>query len=1043
MLSRKKAKSNRDVARQNMASSLVKATMYSNLVNEGLKCISDLSKDELTKDTNMSDSCKRKLETIVSVTDTCITTNSTACKKYQKCSTYVKRGSVDIANKETNLIKKAIECGENPSLIKSIHHYEDNMGSICTLLNRSRNSKCHTSMMTHAQDRMPSTSTDLEVPGSELSSSFPVLTIPSPSPNALYHTPLEAIRIVQTYTTHTKRHCPQLPPDCKGSHDRKVTKSLLMQYMIKEGHVPIKSTAFRKIMSTAERKGRLEVNTWTEITSPGRKPHLPSPSINKLIEKWQESTEGGKVMDKSSVAASVEKHIKTTWSDNNDARYENDTIPRSTMRRYMQRIMSHPSFNIQKSVSNKTESRSVAEWSVRSTISYLCVVLATHFIRAEPTKFHPKKNQLDLEVAEIWTLIEELNNKVLDINTINSHVEKSIPVLPNLITSTDETTLFITSQLIKNAEVWYLCAKPKEGCNPMDSGRRDNYTTNLSGDAHCRGLRITMNNTFTAGGRCAPAFVCVYGLSAEEMPGDDIVVVPIEGLVASSNLNGSMQKGFMVFIRGKYDPKDEGVNTKENDHETNSNDMDTEEDSHAAGNDTHPVDPSHTLPNDTRPSVDPSPNSEDDRSASKEARVAKLYRDLVYYPFIKDIRVQNYNMSSAEDAEVPDNLTAVCWMDGCYGQLNLITRENVLDNEKLLKIICNKHSAARTAVEQAADVGPMFKVIKHLLRYMTNLKSCQSPIYQRILDALNDLTSPNVADPGRVLILPSHKKKAIISALSKLPAAMGAAFTPNNIISAFEDNGQIDREERVVPNVQAIVNTYRGSIDENHYLNDPSAVIKTFYSDVYMNGRIQEAAFDKEGVITDIDSNGTHVNRDFGIIKENCQRAKVLSAKVQRNERIALVKTMRVLEYDTKVKLYTTEDKKYEQNKLCEGRILKSFQIQKTVANKETETDRLNATNSEQFADIIQDLTKDHFGMDTCKGNAIKKRPTINQLIAFAQVRQPIPKFKGRSPLYKSMGKDRNKIIAECFRLKDIPIYKRIFAYPEPINDPTEVTNSV
>ena len=272
---------------------------------------------------------------------------------------------------------------------------------------------------------------------------------------------------------------------------------------------------------------------------------------------------------------------------------------------------------------------------------------------------------------------------------------------------------------------------------------------------------------------------------------------------------------------------------------------------------------------------------------------------------------------------------------------------------------------------------------------------------------------------------------------------MGAAFTPNNIISAFEDNGQIDREERVVPNVQAIVNTYRGSIDENHYLNDPSAVIETFYSDVYMNGRIQEAAFDKEGVITDIDSNGTHVNRDFGIIKENCQRAKVLSAKVQRNERIALVKTMRVLEYDTKVKLYTTEDKKYEQNKLCEGRILKSFQIQKTVANKETETDRLNATNSEQFADIIQDLTKDHFGMDTCKGNAIKKRPTINQLIAFAQVRQPIPKFKGRSPLYKSMGKDRNKIIAECFRLKDIPIYKRIFAYPEPINDPTEVTNSV
>ena len=95
------------------------------------------------------------------------------------------------------------------------------------------------------------------------------------------------------------------------------------------------------------------------------------------------------------------------------------------MRRYMHRIMSHPSFNIQKAVSNKTESRSCAEWSVRSTISYLCVVLTTHFIHAEPSKFHPNKNLLDPEIAEVWSLVEELHNKELELNTIDTYVKKS------------------------------------------------------------------------------------------------------------------------------------------------------------------------------------------------------------------------------------------------------------------------------------------------------------------------------------------------------------------------------------------------------------------------------------------------------------------------------------------------------------------------------------------------------------------------------------------------------------------------------------------
>jgi hypothetical protein len=90
----------------------------------------------------------------------------------------------------------------------------------------------------------------------------------------------------------------------------------------------------------------------------------------------------------------------------------------------MHHIMSHPHLNIQKAVSNKTESRSCAEWSIHSTISIMCVVLVTHLIHAKPYAFHAKIKSLEPEVAKVWELVEELNNSVLDINTINNQIKK-------------------------------------------------------------------------------------------------------------------------------------------------------------------------------------------------------------------------------------------------------------------------------------------------------------------------------------------------------------------------------------------------------------------------------------------------------------------------------------------------------------------------------------------------------------------------------------------------------------------------------------------
>ena len=51
-------KENRDANRQNMATSIVQATMYSNLVEDGLKCITDMTKTVIETNSDLSENSK-------------------------------------------------------------------------------------------------------------------------------------------------------------------------------------------------------------------------------------------------------------------------------------------------------------------------------------------------------------------------------------------------------------------------------------------------------------------------------------------------------------------------------------------------------------------------------------------------------------------------------------------------------------------------------------------------------------------------------------------------------------------------------------------------------------------------------------------------------------------------------------------------------------------------------------------------------------------------------------------------------------------------
>ena len=57
-------------------------------------------------------------------------------------------------------------------------------------------------------------------------------------------------------------------------------------------------------------------------------------------------------------------------------------------------------------------------------------------------------------------------------------------------------------------------------------------------------------------------------------------------------------------------------------------------------------------------------------------------------------------------------------MDGANGQLRQITTYENMVEEKDANVECCKHSAACTGDEQVADAGPMFKLMKRLLKIL-------------------------------------------------------------------------------------------------------------------------------------------------------------------------------------------------------------------------------------------------------------------------------------------------------------------------------------
>ena len=84
---------------------------------------------------------------------------------------------------------------------------------------------------------------------------------------------------------------------------------------------------------------------------------------------------------------------------------------------------------------------------------------------------------------------------------------------------------------------------------------------------------------------------------------------------------------------------------------------------------------------------------------------------------------------------------------------------------------------------------------------------------------------------------------------------------------------------------------------------------------MFLTGRIEESSFDNANGVLDRDTNNNIVSRDFGIQKENCQRAKILSASTQILLQKQLVQSISKDKAKKHGILYDRETKKKERNK--------------------------------------------------------------------------------------------------------------------------------
>ncbi len=403
----------------------------------------------------------------------------------------------------------------------------------------------------------------------------------------------------------------------------------------------------------------------------------------------------------------------------------------TTLRNYTAELAMTSELSLTQSSIAKTNTRFAAEHSFRGAISNVMLIANTHFIEMDEEDVDVRRElkEVPVETRMFYNLITDSRNGV-----------PVVPVKPELITSTDDSTVFIFCGSNNKPDEFRLVTK--KSC--WNKGTNSVY--NVDECDHMNGMRVKLTWTLSGGGTCAPLFVTVTGLNDRELPTAQMLVVQVAGLcIGGSGVGANEQEGYIVFTKSGQDQKR-----------------------------------------------------------------FEFYQSNVLFPFINSLRKEYSDFDISDGITIPDELTAVAWCDGDLPQVNAIVSNHNLFTE--MKVIANKQNAARTGVEQPADLAKVFVIFKQQNKTHTvaGIDPSRHPMKMRVTKAFN-------SEALRILNLNSKKKSSLIDFISTLPELATKAATRGNILHGFYESGLIDRTKSRYPVLLKVLGTCRSTIPKELY----------------------------------------------------------------------------------------------------------------------------------------------------------------------------------------------------------------------------------
>ena len=403
----------------------------------------------------------------------------------------------------------------------------------------------------------------------------------------------------------------------------------------------------------------------------------------------------------------------------------------------------------------KTEKRFQSEHSIMGAYAYACTVLSTHFIEGPCPKnlAHLKPHKLSASALETIEWVKEAYGS-----------EEIHPVDPNLILSTDDTTLFVFEGAADGRGDWEWKIIDKTN---GDSSVRSDFQVGEDAESS-GGLRVRLTVTFTASGLAAPPYVAVSGLTESELSvdkcPDGILAAEVEHLCKGGDDLFNKGTGWLVFLC--VDGRDKKTQDKEH--------------------------------------------------LSIANKKILHYNDEVLLPFIRSIREK---LGWKPGQPVPDWLKACSWFDGDIGQLQTMLYEAREALDDVEKIVHNKHSAASTGTQQPCDLSPVFRLMKQMQMHTT----AKDSVACGLRETIEQLFSVDLRLKGLNLDRNPRKKKSLIDFLLCLPELLEATMKKRHIIKSFVEAGMIDEETNVVPEFDKLMGTCKRWVSCSKEIGVPKA----------------------------------------------------------------------------------------------------------------------------------------------------------------------------------------------------------------------------